>query len=157
MEGQTLKPAALRMLAWGCLWSPLAETADHQDAWALLGLPGAYEDARIEYWNTFHAGMPQPPVPLLIHALLQLDGAGLREDLMRVASYLDVEWSEHRLPPDHLGPVCELYGLAVEREEPVLIEGLRARFLAPWTAAAITALTAHPAMANLVRRFADDL
>lgn len=157
MESPVLKPTTLRMLAWGCLWSPLAEDEDHQDAWTFLELPGSYEAARVEYWNTFHAGVPQPPVPLLIHALLQQEGAGLREDLMRVASYLDVEWGERRLPPDHLGPVCELYGLAMEREEPVLIEGLRTRYLTPWVQAASAALATRPVMADLVRRFSEDL
>ncbi|TWO81404.1 hypothetical protein [Denitratisoma oestradiolicum] len=153
----SLKPAALRMLAWGCLWSPLADNEEHQEAWEVLGLPGRFEDVRIEYWNSFHAGMPQPPVPVLLHALLQCEGAGTREDLMRVANYLEVEWDERRLPPDHLGPVCELYGLAIEREEPVLIDGLRDRYLRPWVVAALAALNNRPAMMGLVQRFLNDL
>lgn len=157
MVEESLKSATLRMLAWGCLWSPLAENEDHQDAWELLDLPGCFEDVRIEYWNSFHVGMPQPPVPALIHALLQQEGAALREDLMRVAEYLEVEWGDRRLPPDHLGPVCELYGLAIEREELVLIQGLRERYLRPWVQVAQGVLVSKVPLLALLQSFSDDI
>ena len=157
MAEESPRPSALRMLAWGCRWSPLADDDEHRETWEVLGLPGCFEDVRIDYWNCFHAGMPQPPVPLLIHGLLRQEGAGVREDLMRVADYLEVECGERRLPPDHLGPVCELYGLAIAREEPVLIEGLRERYLKPWAETALPALADRPAMAMLVRCFVDEL
>lgn len=145
------------MFAWACLWSPLAEDGEHQEAWAALDLPGVFEDVRIDYWNAFHAGIPQPPVPALIHGLLQREGDAVREDLMRAADYLELEWDEKRLPPDHLGPACEVFGLAIEREEPVLVEGLRERYLRPWSQAASLALAGSPALASLVAYFARDV
>lgn len=152
-----IKDATLRMLAWARLWSPLADEPALRAIWQTLGLPGSFEAQRIEYWNTFHAGMPQPPVPLQLHALLQCEGGNLRETLLRVAEHLEVEMSARRLPPDHLALVCELYALAIEREEPVLVEGLAGRYLLPWVQAALAALPAEQsAMRVLLQVFADD-
>ncbi|QDX80078.1 hypothetical protein B9N43_01685 [Denitratisoma sp. DHT3] len=157
MSEQQLNPLALRMLAWACLWSPLAENDEHQAAWEVLQLPGDFEDVRVDYWNAFHAGVPQPPVPALFHALLQREGNAVREDLMRAADYLELEWSDKRLPPDHVGPACEIFGLAIEREEPVLIDGLRERYLRPWSRQAQTLLASHPGLLALLERFEADV
>lgn len=148
--------ATERFLAWGRLWSPLCAEEEHQAAWQALELPGRFEDIRLDYWNSFHAGIPQPEAPLLLHALLQREGAALREDLLRVADYLELEWSAHRLPPDHLGPVCELFAVAGEREEAVLRQGLCSRYLRPWVEAALARLADGPLDA-LLRRFRADL
>ncbi len=152
-----MRSATLRMLAWARLWSPLLDERRRAEAWEALGLPGSFEAQRLDYWNTFHAGVPQPPVPLQLHALLQCDGGPLRETLLRVAEHLDIEMSVHRLPPDHLAPICELQALAIEREESVLVEGLANRFLLPWVQAALGTLPAgEPGLRALLQAFADD-
>ncbi len=135
-----IKDGTLRMLAWARLWSPLSEVATLHAAWEALALPGSYDTACVDFWNTFHAGVPQPPVPLQLHALPGADGSTLRETLLRVAEHLEVETSGRLLPPDHLALACELYALAIEREEPVLVAGLVQRCIAPWSEAARTAL-----------------
>lgn len=152
-----IKVGTLRMLAWARLWSPLSDEATLRATWGALGLPGDFDDVRIDYWNAFHAGIPQPPVPVLVHALVQRDAGTVREDLLRVAEYLEVEGGEHRLPPDHLGSVCELFALGLEREDPVLIAGLRERHLRPWIQAAGGALAGRPALSALLACFADDV
>ncbi len=157
MTEHQLDPLALRMLAWACLWSPLADDDEHQAAWEVLALPGLFADVRLDYWNCFHAGSPQPPVPLLFHALLQREGGSAREDLMRAADYLELEWDDKRLPPDHLGPACEVFGLAIERQETALVGGLRERYLRPWTQQARAMLGERPALLALVERLAVDI
>lgn len=135
-----IKDGTLRMLAWARLWSPLSEEATLRDAWEALALPGSYEASGMQFWNTFHAGVPQPPVPLQLHVLAGTDGSTLREALLRVAEYLEVGTSGQRLPPDHLALACELYAIAIEREEPVLIDGLMQHCIAPWAEAARVAI-----------------
>ncbi|MBK6289693.1 MAG: hypothetical protein IPJ33_01925 [Gammaproteobacteria bacterium] len=157
MSEDRLDPLALRMLAWACLWSPLADDAEHQEAWELLALPGVFADVRLDYWNSFHAGSPQPPISLLFHALLRREGSSAREDLMRAADYLDLESGDKRLPPDHLGPACEVFGLAIERQEAALVHGLRERYLRPWAQQARAMLGEHPALLALVDRLAADI
>lgn len=154
-----LKPEALNFLAWGALWSSLTEDDLRQAAWEALELPGCFDDARTSYWSTFHAGIPQPPIPALIHALLELDGAGVREDWMRAANYLDLTWSHAMLPPDQLGPACEIFAMAIEREESVIIDTLLSRYLMPWIDRAQHLLnaTAEPLLAALLTRFRQHL
>lgn len=152
-----IKDGTLRLLAWARLWSPLSDDAMLGATWEALRLTGTFEDVRVEFWNVFHAGIPQPPVPALIHALPPREGSAVREDLLRVAEYLEVEGGEHRLPPDHLGSVCELFALGLEREDPVLITGLRERHLRPWIQAAAVALAGRPALSALLACFADDV
>lgn len=151
------KTATLQLLAWGRLWSPLADDTSHESAWRELGLPGAFTTIRTSYWNTFHAGNPQPPVTLLLHALLGREGGAVREDLMRAASHLGLEGGDRRLPPDHLAPICEVLAVAIEREERILVDGLRERYLEPWTTAAAARLADTPAMLAMVRHFAADI
>lgn len=152
-----MRSGTLRMLAWARLWSPLVDERSRHEAWEALGLPADFESQRLAYWNTFHAGVPQPPVPLQLHALLQCEGGPLRETLLRVAEHLDIGMSAHRLPPDHLAPICELQALAIEREEPVLVDGLANRFLLPWVHAALAALPAgEHGLRALLQAFADD-
>lgn len=151
------KALTLRLLAWARLWSPLASDAEHAQAWHELGLPGEFAALRISYWNVFHTGNPQPPVSLLLHALLGRDGAAVREDLMRAADYLGLEGGERRLPPDHLALACEVFALTTEREEPVLVAGLRERYLEPWTEQAAARLADEPGLAALVEHFHVDI
>lgn len=157
MGGRRVKDGTLRMLAWARLWSPLSEAPELCAAWEALDLPGRFDAQRVEYWSTFHAGVPQPAVPLQLHALLRCDGGNLRETLLRVAGHLEVEMGERRLPPDHLAPVCELFALAIEREETVLVEGLAVRHLEPWVRAALAALPGERvSMRALLQAFAGD-
>ncbi|MFZ1832297.1 MAG: hypothetical protein WAU27_05735, partial [Pseudomonadales bacterium] len=100
---------------------------------------------------------PQPPISLLFHALLRREGSSAREDLMRAADYLDLESGDKRLPPDHLGPACEVFGLAIERQEAALVHGLRERYLRPWAQQARAMLGEHPALLALVDRLAADI
>jgi len=85
-----------------------------------------------EYWQTFQVGSPQPLVSLLLHATLGRPGEGAREDWLRVMSHLGLDWSGAHLPPDHLGPACEIYACTLAREEELLSEELRRRYLLPW-------------------------
>jgi hypothetical protein len=97
-----------------------------------LALPPRFDELDSVFWSTFHVGSPAPKVPLLLHAALNLDGAGAREDWMRAMSYLELRFDEVHLPPDQLGAACEVYACAIESEEPVLVEELRRRYLLPW-------------------------
>lgn len=152
-----MKDDTLRMLAWARLWSPLSDETTLRSAWEALELPGSYDASCIEYWNTFHAGVPQPPVPLQLHALPGADGGALREALLRVAEHLEVETSGRRLPPDHLALACELLALAIEREEPVLVAGLMQRCIAPWAEVAQRAVPrGNAAMPALLEAFLHD-
>lgn len=150
-----VRPETLNFLAWSALWSALTEDDLREAAWEALELPGRFEDIRIAYWSTFHAGIPQPPIPALMHALLELDGAAAREDWMRAANYLDLTWSHALLAPDQLGPACEIFAMAIEREEPVIIDTLLTRYLFPWIDRAQHLLnaTTEPGLAILLARF----
>lgn len=155
VAGEELKSETLDFLAWSALWSSLTADDLREAAWEALELPGRFEDARVSYWSTFHAGIPQPPIPALIHAMLNLDGASVREDWMRAASYLELTWSHALLPPDQLGPACEIFAMAVEREEPVIVETLSQRYLLPWLEQAQNQLNAkaEPLLAAMLARF----
>lgn len=163
-EGEAFNPneakvATLNFLAWSTLWSSLTPDDLREAAWQALELPGQFADVSTAYWSTFHAGMPQPPIPALIHAMLNVDGASIREDWMRAANYLDLTWDHALLPPDQLGPACEIFALAVEREESVIIENLAQRYLIPWAELAQQQLNAakNPVLAELLKRFHKDL
>lgn len=153
------KPETLELLAWSALWSSLTADELRAAAWEALELPGSFADISSSYWSTFHAGIPQPPIPALMHALLELDGASVREDWMRAANYLDLTWGDALLPPDHLGPACEIFALAVEREEPVIVKTLSERYLLPWLAAAEHQINAvaNPELAEMLARFHRDV
>jgi hypothetical protein len=133
--------AALPLIAWSRIWSPVVPSELREEAWQALDLPDSFEHYSEEFWTTFQIGAPSPKVPLLLHAALEREGAAVREDWMRVAAHLELRWDDVHLPPDQLGAACELYACAIEREEPVLIEELRRRYLLPWCAVARTRLS----------------
>lgn len=122
----------LRLMAWSRIWSPLVPEEWREDAWQALELPGEWSQVEAAFWPTFHVGLPAPRVPLLLHAALNRDGGQAREDWMRVASHLGLTWSEHTLPPDHLGIACELLACALRNDEDVLVRELCTRYLRPW-------------------------
>jgi len=123
---------ALMMIAWSRIWSPLVDDEMRAWAWQALDLPDDYPCHKAEYWTTFHVGAPEPQVPLILHAALHREGSGVREDWLRVISYLGLSWDEVHLPPDQLGAACEIYACAIQQDESVLIEELRNRYLLPW-------------------------
>jgi TorA maturation chaperone TorD len=152
------RDAALRMLAWSRVWSPLVSDALRAEAWSVLDLPGAFSEVRSDYWSLFHVGSPVPRVSTLLHSALGREGAPVREDWMRAAHHLGLRWNEARLAPDQLGVACEVYACAIENDESVLITELRRRYLLPWCEAAAAALEGAPAaLASLPSRLDSDL
>ncbi len=128
------------------------------EAWQALDLPDSYETHKSIYWSTFHVGAPQPQVPLVLHAALSLEGTGAREDWLRVISYLGLSWDDVHLPPDQLGAACEIYACAIERQEQVLVEELRDRYLLPWCDIAAQHLPQiEPVLLPLAESFRRDL
>ena len=149
---------ALLMIAWSRIWSPLVDDESRATAWQALDLPDDYDSHKTEYWTTFHVGAPEPPVPLILHAALHREGSGVREDWLRVISYLELSWDNVHLPPDQLGAACEIYACAIERGESVLIAELRNRYLLPWCQVAGQSLgQSNSPLLSLVESFAGDL
>jgi len=149
---------ALLMIAWSRIWSPVVNDEMRASAWQALDLPDDYASHKAEYWTVFHVGAPQPQVPLILHAALQREGSGVREDWLRVINHLDLSWDDVHLPPDQLGAACEIYACAIEREEPVLIEELRSRYLLPWCEVARQSLMqSNSPLLPLVENFREDL
>jgi len=151
-----LADAALRLVTWSRVWSPLVPEAWRREAWELLELPGAWASVSAELWSTFHVGLPAPRVPLLLHAALGRDGGPVREDWMRAAAHLGLRFGERTLPPDHLGVATEVLACALQAEEPVLVRELCARYLRPWCEVARARL-ATAALAALPERFEAEL
>ncbi|MEN9356261.1 MAG: hypothetical protein RL695_432 [Pseudomonadota bacterium] len=154
-----LRPQTLSFLAWSALWSTLTEDDLRAAAWEALELPGDFEAIRINYWNIFQVGIPQPPIPALIHSLMNIDGAGAREDFMRAADHLGLSWGHARLSPDQLGPACEILAMAVEQEEPVIIQHLVKTYFLPWLDLAQEQLDAstEPQLARMLALFREHL
>lgn len=153
-----LSQNALVFVAWARVWSPLVEDALRREAWLQLELPGDFDEANRDFMRAFHVAVPQPPVPLLMHAALNLDGGNVREDFVRIMEFLDVEYQDQgRLPPDHLACICELFALSIDANEPVLVQGIRERYLVPWVAMARRVLDGHPLLEELVTQFGEDV
>lgn len=150
--------AALPMIAWARIWSPVAPLDWRDEAWRLLAFPRQWTDCESDFTSAFLVGLPAPDVPLLLHAALGLDGGVVREDWVRVIAHLELRWSNLSLPPDHLGVACEVLACAIERDEGVLIRELVKRYLDPWCAVARERLTGHAdGIQQLPERFARDL
>jgi hypothetical protein len=132
----TRRDRALTFIAWSRVWSPLVSSAWRIEAWKALRLAGSLAELEGMYWQTFHIGMPEPRVPLQLHAALGCDGGKAREDWMRVFHFLGLRWQEPTLPPDHLGPACEALAIAVENDDTILAGELCGRYLKPWCAIA---------------------
>jgi hypothetical protein len=155
---ETLQEAALPFVAWSRVFSPLAPEAWREEAWQALSLPGRFADCESAFLSAFVVGLPAPDVPLLLHAALGRDGGVVREDWMRVIHHLGLRWSGKSLPPDHLGAACDVLACATLREESVLIDELRKRYLEPWCAVASERLAGKDhAIAILPEMFAADL
>ena len=153
-----IAPTAMVFVAWSRIWSPLVDDALRREAWQQLELPGDFDSTAADFLRAFHVAMPQPPATLLLHAALNQDGGNVREDFVRIMEYLDVEYEDAgRLPPDHLACACELFALAIHADEPVLVQGLRERYLGPWCVGAGRALGGHEVLAAIVAQFTGDL
>ena len=149
---------ALLMVTWSRIWSPVVDDTLRSEAWQTLRLPGDYETHKSNYWTIFHVGAPQPQIPLILHAALSLEGAGVREDWLRVISHLGLSWNDVHLPPDQLGAVCEIYACAIEQQEQMLIVELRDRYLLPWCDVAAQSLAqSESELLPMVESFKRDL
>jgi len=130
------RAAALPWIAWSRVFSPLTPGAWRDESWRALEIPSTWAESSVDFWSVFQAGVPSPTVPLLLHTALGRDGSAVREDWMRVMAHLGLSPAETTLPPDHLGPACEILACAVEQEEAVLVRELCSRYLRPWSAVA---------------------
>lgn len=152
------REAALPFVAWARLWSPVAPRELRDEAWRSLGLPGSFAEAEPDYWATFHVGSPLPPVPLLLHSALGLEGGHVREEWMRVLHFLGLEWRGNAIPPDHLAPGCEALATAIDRDDHVLVAELSRRYLLPWCGRARESLADETGVLHgLAARFEADL
>lgn len=149
---------ALPFLLWARIWSQLVPDEERAEAWEILGLPSSFGAQQGAYWNAFHVGIPAAPVSLLFHAALGLDGANVREDMMRVSNYLGLKMTGGRLPPDHLAAACEVFAMVIDRGEPVLAQELARRYFLPWCVYAAQALEeAAPSLRPLAVQFGKDV
>lgn len=152
-----MNEGALAMLAWGRIWSPTVSDELQREAWQALDLPGSFDGMHVALISSFHVGQPSPPVPLLLHAALNQDGGAVREVWMRVMEHLHLVWNDVLLPPDHLGLACELFAIAIEKQEVVLVEELAERFFIPWCSLACEILEHDVALYSLLQCFEEDL
>ena len=149
---------ALPWIAWSRIWSPVVPEELRRQAWHALELPDSVTEYETEFCSTFLLGAAVPRVPLLLHAALKREGGAVREDWLRVARHLGLRRDGAHLPPDQLGAACELYACAVEREDAVLVDELRSRYLLPWCAFAMAQLdNSSSDLAFLPARFESDL
>jgi hypothetical protein len=104
------------------------------------------------------AGVPQPQMPPLFSAALNLDGARTREEWLRITQVLELEWSDAtRLPPDHVAPACEVLALALDWNERVLAHEILSRYMRPWAARAAGHPGLGPTAHAVATAFADDI
>lgn len=155
---RTAREDALRFVGWARVWSPLAPRELRVDAWEALGLSGSFAESESEYWAAFHVGNPLPPVSLLLHVALGMEGGHAREEWMRVLQFLGLHWQDETLPPDHLAPGCEALAAAIDREDRVMASELCRRYLLPWCERARARLGDESRVASaLAERFEADL
>lgn len=158
MSDMNTRPEALPFLLWARIWSQLVPDEERAEAWGILDLPSSFGAQQEAYWSAFHIGVSGPPVPLLFHAALGLDGANVREDLMRVSNYLGLQMSGSRLPPDHLAAATEVFAMVIDRREPMLTEELGRRYFLPWCAYAERKLAeTAPSLRPLAQQFGKDI
>jgi len=146
------------LAAWARVWSPLLTREERRPSWEALGLPGPIEAVEPDFWRLYHAAVPMPPVPLLLHSLLAMDGSRAREDWLRAIHHLSLAWKDRVIPPDHLAAACEVLAVAVEYDDRVLVAELLRRYVDPWCDVASRCLEEHDCeAAALVDYFEADL
>jgi hypothetical protein len=144
--------------AWSRVWNPLLTREDKRGSWEALDLPGPMDEVEPGCWRVFHAAVPSPMVPLMLHSLAGMDGAQAREDWLRAIHHLQLEWSDRVISPDHVAAACEVLAAAVENDDRVLVRELFARYVDPWCAEATKRLADHPSPArDLLDSFVTDL
>ncbi len=119
-------------LVWSRLWSPFLDREQFQDAAATQDLSEWIQSNYEAVFNLFHIGFPAPAIPPLMHAALNLDGGRVREDIVRIMSFMDLQWSEHRLPPDHLAVLCDILAALLHEQQLPLAKALLDRYMIPW-------------------------
>lgn len=150
--------AVALLTAWARIWNPLLARDAKRESWEALGLPEPIDAVESETWRLFHAALPAPPAPLLLHCLVGVDGSRAREDWLRAIHHLQLVWNDRVLAPDHLAIACEVLAAAVENDDAVLVRELLARYVHPWCAAAAASLAGDEApAAALVAAFRADL
>jgi TorA maturation chaperone TorD len=154
-----VRALALQFVAWARVWSPTAPRELRVEAWEALELSSSFSENESDYWAAFHVGDPMPPMPLVFHAALGLEGGHAREEWMRILSFIGLRWSEETLPPDHLAPGCEALAAAIDREDDVMVAEICKRYMLPWCETARQRLGVMPggAMLDLSERFDADL
>lgn len=157
-EADVRSQAVGLLAAWARVWNPLLARDAKRECWDALGLPSPIDEVEPACWPAFHAALPAPTVPLLLHCLVGMDGSQAREDWLRAIHHLELAWRDRVLPPDHLAIACEVLAAAVENDDAVLVRELLARYLDPWCAAAAARVAdeTSPAVA-LVAAFRTDL
>jgi hypothetical protein len=149
---------SLVLIAWSRVWSPVVPVDWFEEAWRALQLPDDRALRDTEFCSLFHAGMPAPRVPLLLHAALGVSGDVARTDWMRVMSHLGLAPGDDMLPADHLAVDCEIFAHAVARGEDLIVRELRARYLLPWCETAADRLSGEdPRLLLIVEQFRDSL
>ena len=158
-ETAAIDQAVLR--SWAHIWSPVAKDEPRVTAWELLGLPQSYNSLKADYWSTFHIGNPQPMIPLILGPALGMDASGAREDWLKIFNFLNVEWNDMHLFPDHLGVACDALNIACEQQQTVLAREMIQRYLLKWCERAAALLdepeAGESAMAEIVNLFEEDL
>jgi hypothetical protein len=150
--------AAAMLAAWARVWNPLLLRADKAASWEALGLPAPIHEVEPACWSVFHAALPAPAVPLLLHSLTGMDGSQAREDWLRAIHHLQLEWTDRVIAPDHLATACEVLAAALENDDRVLVRELLARYLEPWCAEARRRLAeTGTAAATILQCFSADV
>lgn len=133
--------ASLVLIAWSRVWSPVAPESWFKEAWRALDLPDDDALRDIEFCSQFHAGMPAPRAPLMLHAALNRPGDHVRMEWMRVMAHLGLKPGADMLQPDHLAVACEVLAQAVARGEDLIVDELLSRYMSPWCDEALARLS----------------
>lgn len=147
----------MMILHWSRIWSPLVPEDSISDSWQQLRLPGSWHEHQTAFLSAFHHGMPTPQISLLLHHTLGLPGNSTREEWMRLMSWLGLDLSEARLPPDHLAIACEAIAVAVDKDESVIVSEVLERYLFPWCELALTSLGTKEILRRVPLLFKEEL
>lgn len=119
-------------LLWAKLWSPFMDREQFQRSAQQQDLSEPVQHSYDAIFNLFHVGFPAPTVSALMHASLNQDGGRVREDIVRILSFMDLQWSEQRLPPDHIAVLCDILAALVYERQLPLANLLLERYILPW-------------------------
>jgi len=148
------------MLLWARLWSPLLDRNEFEAFAAQQELPQAVQRGYESVFNLFHAGFPAPAVSCLMHVSLNQDGGRVREDIVRVLSFMELQWSEHRLPPDHIAVLCDILAALLYEQQYPLANLVLERYILPWLDCAqlqLEGMEPNPAAIEFLGYFNEDI